>query len=393
MLLNPQFAARRCRPEGPEPRLGGFRNAVSGQRFYSPNLGRFINRDPIEEQGGINLYAFVANNPINRWDYLGLTPPDWWTGTDDEWDNYVGANSVNPYAETDGSLNGLFSGDFVGSMTGAERMGDIFAPVLGHSQASALGLGRHAGALNLLTRADDTMSIVATRIALDQQSLYLTGSVAGGSFTLGTAANELVLAFGRDMETGQWVDVGRGPAIERLAPSDFGTAFDAPSIPSDAPAPASTWSHPSRTDSWATFLQAAEHAFGNEVFRSPLTTLASAFTWQVAAAGVGNALGPVAPIVVTEVQTMAVVARVGLADAYAKILAVAGTSAAQRWLDRALQFAQGAAPGAPAPLYTKAEAVGWAVVNAPDAARGYEEALNLAIPSPAGIRSRVPEGP
>jgi len=31
-----------------------------GHRYYSPSLGRFINRDPIEEQGGINLYSFVA---------------------------------------------------------------------------------------------------------------------------------------------------------------------------------------------------------------------------------------------------------------------------------------------------------------------------------------------
>jgi RHS repeat-associated protein len=28
-------------------------------------------RDPIEEKGGINLYAFVGNNPIDMWDELG----------------------------------------------------------------------------------------------------------------------------------------------------------------------------------------------------------------------------------------------------------------------------------------------------------------------------------
>jgi len=27
-----------------------------GARYYSPSLGRFINRDPIEEEGGVNLY-------------------------------------------------------------------------------------------------------------------------------------------------------------------------------------------------------------------------------------------------------------------------------------------------------------------------------------------------
>ncbi len=43
-----------------------------GYRYYRPSLGRFINRDPIGEQGGINLYAFVGNDPINRADYLGL---------------------------------------------------------------------------------------------------------------------------------------------------------------------------------------------------------------------------------------------------------------------------------------------------------------------------------
>ncbi|MBN1182198.1 MAG: hypothetical protein JXB49_07915, partial [Bacteroidales bacterium] len=43
-----------------------------GYRYYSTNLGRWINRDPSEEKGGINLYVFVNNSPINLWDYLGL---------------------------------------------------------------------------------------------------------------------------------------------------------------------------------------------------------------------------------------------------------------------------------------------------------------------------------
>ena len=30
-------------------------------RHYSPTLGRFLSRDPIQEQGGLNLYAFVGN--------------------------------------------------------------------------------------------------------------------------------------------------------------------------------------------------------------------------------------------------------------------------------------------------------------------------------------------
>lgn len=43
-----------------------------GLRYYSPSLGRFINRDPIGEKGGFNLYGFCGNNGVNAWDYLGL---------------------------------------------------------------------------------------------------------------------------------------------------------------------------------------------------------------------------------------------------------------------------------------------------------------------------------
>ena len=36
--------------------------------------GYWPSRDPIEESGGVNLYAFVGNDGINNWDELGL---DW----------------------------------------------------------------------------------------------------------------------------------------------------------------------------------------------------------------------------------------------------------------------------------------------------------------------------
>ena len=35
-----------------------------GHRFYSPVLRRWLNRDPIEEDGGLNLYGFCGNNAI-----------------------------------------------------------------------------------------------------------------------------------------------------------------------------------------------------------------------------------------------------------------------------------------------------------------------------------------
>jgi hypothetical protein len=42
-----------------------------GYRYYSPTLGRWINRDPIGEFGGMNLYAIVDNAAVNSVDPVG----------------------------------------------------------------------------------------------------------------------------------------------------------------------------------------------------------------------------------------------------------------------------------------------------------------------------------
>jgi RHS repeat-associated protein len=43
-----------------------------GYRWYDPYTGRWINRDPIEESGGVNLYGFVGNQATQKSDFLGL---------------------------------------------------------------------------------------------------------------------------------------------------------------------------------------------------------------------------------------------------------------------------------------------------------------------------------
>ncbi|GAB4351236.1 MAG: hypothetical protein Kow0099_35240 [Candidatus Abyssubacteria bacterium] len=41
-------------------------------RFYDPRTGRFLTQDPIGFLGGINLYAYVKNNPVGWLDPFGL---------------------------------------------------------------------------------------------------------------------------------------------------------------------------------------------------------------------------------------------------------------------------------------------------------------------------------
>jgi RHS repeat-associated protein len=44
-----------------------------GYRQYDSVTGRWPSRDPIEEQGGVNLYGFASNDGVNKWDILGMT--------------------------------------------------------------------------------------------------------------------------------------------------------------------------------------------------------------------------------------------------------------------------------------------------------------------------------
>ena len=50
------------------------RSRYYGYRWSDPVTGRWVSRDLIEERRCSNLYAFLGNAVIFRWDYLGL---DW----------------------------------------------------------------------------------------------------------------------------------------------------------------------------------------------------------------------------------------------------------------------------------------------------------------------------
>jgi RHS repeat-associated protein len=74
--------------------LTSFHNASA---YYDPGVQRWINRDPLGEPGfelirshppvaqpgEANSYLFVANNPLNRVDSLGLK--DWWKVIEAGW--------------------------------------------------------------------------------------------------------------------------------------------------------------------------------------------------------------------------------------------------------------------------------------------------------------------
>lgn len=91
------------------------------RRFYRPDLGRWLNRDPIEEEGGENLYAFCANNPILYYDIIGMS----------FWDDLIDSAKVAV------GLCGIVSGTILGaatSWTGAGAVGGFAMVAIGVDQ-------------------------------------------------------------------------------------------------------------------------------------------------------------------------------------------------------------------------------------------------------------------
>lgn len=73
-----------------------------GNRYYDPEVGRFISADGYITTGqgvlSYNMYAYCLNNPVNRVDYMGNSSSalNWWTST--MW-WLCGADSVLPFGD------------------------------------------------------------------------------------------------------------------------------------------------------------------------------------------------------------------------------------------------------------------------------------------------------
>jgi RHS repeat-associated protein len=121
-------------------------------RAYDPNLQRWLQRDPIGEAGGINLYGFVGNNPLGNVDPFGLAYGDWYDPRTYGFGGPSGAQTLPngdlymppaplPNPNTFGALHGI---DL--SITGGQLPGDFIADrAMDVAKDSALAMSMFAG--------------------------------------------------------------------------------------------------------------------------------------------------------------------------------------------------------------------------------------------------------
>jgi RHS repeat-associated protein len=157
-------------------------------RFYDPELGRFLSEDPIGLAGGINPFAYVANNPVAYSDPRGLCPQD----------------SANPYREKnkDCGIEVRFSGKLSKQTPGFP------------TKTNKRTLGKNIG--------QDAKG--NTKFGL---RFEVIGSVSEGKIGhIGQGSTSIDLRNGGQWTIGQWIYPFPGSNLDGIPPDGVGATSD-----------------------------------------------------------------------------------------------------------------------------------------------------------------------
>jgi len=184
-----------------------------GYRYYSPGLGRWVNRDPFAEKGGNNLYGFCYNRPGDFVDTLGDTSGGWdgngfHIHIDKEYsygvipvgDHYeIVVNQTHPGQYNEAKAQAHFQ-ELMSSPEGVKRFQSMWGTM------HVPGQGGYGSAWRMLPNMRNMMRAGGRNA---WRALKKAGKVAGGVIVIATAvssssyAAEIAESYGRHMKNGE----------------------------------------------------------------------------------------------------------------------------------------------------------------------------------------------
>jgi RHS repeat-associated protein len=204
-------------------------NYYYGRRYYDPKNGRFLGRDPLEEKGGINLYAFCLNNPINAWDVLGnLTEQE----ASDQLSAYYQQHQVQWWGNSGAGFAAQFSPALMfsspGQIASAGVSNGIMFSGVSYGTSGWMGGSSDSGddassGSSSSSSSGGTAKIISSTKNADGSITYKTTS---GDVTVTTASNTNFNSSGMTLVGGAHVSVTSGGAV--FSPIGGGALFVAP---------------------------------------------------------------------------------------------------------------------------------------------------------------------
>jgi RHS repeat-associated protein len=188
-------------------------------RYYSPQLGRFLQVDPVGYKDDLNLYAYVGNDPLDKTDPTGQ-----WAVIDDA--IAIGAGALVGFAAQ--GIEDLTSGhlsspsEYAASAAGGALGGEIALyalPTLGPA-----GLG---GAAAVGSAAADSLKSLATGKSLDAKGVGINAFIAAATaFVPGakSAAGALAKQIATKAEKGLIKSATNGAAAKAIGGKAAGDA-------------------------------------------------------------------------------------------------------------------------------------------------------------------------